>query len=75
MSTSSSDVQVPVSDIQWILDCDSYDQQMANNTTKLVSKLLIITDGACIYLCIINYIATWKAQEKSKSGETDVQVQ
>jgi len=37
-------------------------------------KLLTITDEAFIHLCIINYSATWKAQEQKKSGETDVQV-
>lgn len=45
-----------------------------NKTTKLVSELLTITDEAFIHLCIINYSATWKAQEKKKSGETDVQI-
>jgi hypothetical protein len=45
-----------------------------NKTTKLVSELLTIMDEAFIHLCIINYRATWKAQEKKKSGETDVQV-
>ena len=45
-----------------------------NKTTKLVSELLTITDEAFIHLCIINYSATWKAQEQKKSGETDVQV-
>ena len=45
-----------------------------NKTTKLVSELLTITDEAFIHLCIINYSATWKAQEKIKSGETDVHV-
>jgi hypothetical protein len=35
-----------------------------NKTTKLVSELLTITDEAFIHLCIINYSATWKAQEK-----------
>jgi len=45
-----------------------------NRTTKLVSDLLTITDEAFIHLCIINYSATWKAQDKKKSGETDVQV-
>jgi len=45
-----------------------------NKTTKLVSELLTITDEAFIHLCIINYSATWKAQEKKKSGEIDVQV-
>jgi hypothetical protein len=45
-----------------------------NKTTKLVSELLTITDEAFIHLCIINYSATWKAQEKKRSGEIDVQV-
>jgi len=45
-----------------------------NKTTKLLSELLTITDKAFIHLCIINYSATWKAQEQKKSGETDVQV-
>jgi len=44
-----------------------------NKTTKLLSELLTITDEAFIHLCIINYSATWKAQEQKKSGETDVQ--
>ena len=34
-----------------------------NKTSKLVSELLTITDEAFIHLCIINYSATWKAQE------------
>jgi hypothetical protein len=45
-----------------------------NKTTKLVSELLTITDEAFIHLCIINYSATWKAQEQLKSGEAHVQV-
>jgi hypothetical protein len=44
-----------------------------NKSTKKVSELLTITDEAFIYLCIINYSATWKAQEKKKSGE-DVEI-
>ena len=44
-----------------------------NKTTKLVSELLTVTDEAFIHLCIINYSATWKAQEKRKSGE-DVEI-
>ena len=47
-----------------------------NNKTmgnKGPSELLTITDEAFIHLCIINYSATWKAQEKQKSGE-DLQV-
>lgn len=45
-----------------------------NKNTKLVSEILTITDEAFIHLCIINYSATWKAQERIKAGETDVQV-
>jgi hypothetical protein len=45
-----------------------------NKTTKRVSELLTITDEAFIHLCIINYSATWKAQEKQKSGQTDVEI-
>jgi hypothetical protein len=46
-----------------------------NKTTKLVSELLVpITDEAFIHLCIVNYSATWKAKEKKKLGETDIQV-
>lgn len=46
-----------------------------NKTTgnKAPSELLTVTDEAFIHLCIINYSATWKAQEKQKSGE-DVQI-
>ena len=46
----------------------------ANKTTKLVSELITITNEAFIHLCIINYSATWKAQERKKAGETDVEV-
>jgi hypothetical protein len=45
-----------------------------NKTTNLLSELLTIIDEAFIHLCIINYSATWKAQEQKKSGETYVQV-
>ena len=45
-----------------------------NKTTKLVSELLTIMDEAFLHLCIINYSATWKAQEKQKSGEMDVEI-
>jgi hypothetical protein len=45
-----------------------------NKNTKLVSEILTITDEAFIHLCIINYSATWKAQEQIKSGEINVQV-
>jgi hypothetical protein len=45
-----------------------------NKTTKPLSELLTITDEAFIHVCIINYSATWKAQEEKKYRETDVQV-
>ena len=41
---------------------------------KNVTELLTITDEAFIHLCIINYSATWKAQEKYKSGDTTVEI-
>ena len=46
----------------------------SNKTTKAISEVLTITDEAFIHLCIINYSATWKAQEKNKSEATDEQV-
>ena len=45
-----------------------------NKNNKLVSEILTISDEAFIHLCIINYSATWKAQEQMKAGETHVQV-
>jgi hypothetical protein len=36
--------------------------------------MLTVTDEAFIHLCIINYSATWKAQERKKAGEANVQV-
>jgi hypothetical protein len=39
-----------------------------NKTTKPLSELLTITDKAFIHLCIINYSATWKAQEEKNMG-------
>ena len=45
-----------------------------NKMTKPVSELLTVTDEAFLLLCIINYSATWKAQELQKSGATQVQV-
>jgi hypothetical protein len=41
---------------------------------KSVSDLLTISDEAFIHVCIINYIATWKAQEKWKKGETNMEI-
>ena len=46
----------------------------SNKTTKHVSELLTVTDEAFIHVCIINYSATWKAQEKKKSGQTNVEI-
>jgi hypothetical protein len=46
----------------------------SNKTTKLVRELLTVTNEAFIHLCIINYSATWKAQERKKAGDADVQV-
>ena len=46
-----------------------------NNKTLIpISELLTVTDEAFILLCIINYSATWRAQELQKSGATNVQV-
>jgi hypothetical protein len=45
-----------------------------NNTTKSAHHLLTISDEAFIHLCIINYSATWKAQERKKRSETNVEV-
>jgi len=45
-----------------------------NKNTRLVSDILTITDEAFIHLCIINYSATWKAQEIMKAGQTHVQI-
>ena len=41
---------------------------------KNVSELLTIMDEAFIHLCIINYSATWEAQEKQKLGDADVEI-
>jgi hypothetical protein len=41
-----------------------------NKTTTMANELLTITDEAFIHLCIINYSATWKAQEKEKQKDT-----
>jgi hypothetical protein len=40
-----------------------------NKTTKPLGELLTITDEAFIHHCIINYSATWKAQEEKKYGK------
>jgi hypothetical protein len=45
-----------------------------NKTNMALSELLTVTDEAFIHLCMINYAPTWKAQEKQKSGETNIRV-
>ena len=42
--------------------------------TKKVNELLTISDEAFIHLCIINYSATWKAQERPKRSKTSVEI-
>jgi hypothetical protein len=39
-----------------------------NKMNKSANDLLTISDEAFIPLCIINYSATWKAQENRKGG-------
>jgi hypothetical protein len=41
---------------------------------KSANELLTISDEAFIHLCIINYSATWKAQEKRKDGDYNVKI-
>lgn len=45
-----------------------------NKTTKSIHELLTISDEAFIHLCIVNYSATWKAQEKIKAGQCNEKV-
>lgn len=45
-----------------------------NKTTKSINDLLTISDEAFIHLCIINYSATWKAQDKKKQGFYSVKI-
>jgi len=45
-----------------------------NKNTKSVHELLTILDEAFIHLCIVNYSATWKAQEKIKARQWNVKV-
>ena len=45
-----------------------------NKNTKKANELLTISDEAFIHLCIINYSATWKAQEKQKRSKTSVEI-
>jgi hypothetical protein len=41
---------------------------------KKSSEFDLIFSGQSWFLCLLMYSATWKAQEKNKSGETDVQI-
>ena len=41
-----------------------------NKMSKSANELLTISDEAFIHLCIINYSATWMAQEKRKGDHT-----
>jgi hypothetical protein len=45
-----------------------------NKTNTVLSELLTVSDEAFIHLCMVNYAPTWKAQEKQKSGEKNIQV-
>ena len=45
-----------------------------NKNTKMANKLLTISDEAFIHLCIINYSATWKAQERQKRNRNIVEI-
>jgi LPS O-antigen subunit length determinant protein (WzzB/FepE family) len=45
-----------------------------NKNTKKANELLTISDEAFIHLCIINYSATWKAQERQKRSKTSVEI-
>jgi negative regulator of genetic competence, sporulation and motility len=45
-----------------------------NKTNTVLSELLTVTDEAFIHLCMANYAPTWKAQEKQKSGNKNIQV-
>jgi hypothetical protein len=42
--------------------------------SKCANELLTISDEAFIHLCIINYSATWMAQEKRKEGDHTVNI-
>jgi hypothetical protein len=45
-----------------------------NKMNKSPNELLTISDEAFIHLCIINYSATWRAQEKRKDGNYTVKI-
>jgi hypothetical protein len=40
----------------------------------MANELLTISDEAFIHLCIINYSATWKAQERQKRTKNIVEI-
>jgi hypothetical protein len=44
------------------------------NNKSANAEVLTISDEAFIHLCIINYSATWKAQEKKKDGDYIVEI-
>jgi hypothetical protein len=45
-----------------------------NKMRKSANELLTISKEAFIHLCIINYSATWKAQERRKEGGYTVKI-
>jgi hypothetical protein len=45
-----------------------------NKMNKSANELVTISDEAFIHLCIINYSATWKAQEKRKDDNYTVKI-
>ncbi len=45
-----------------------------NRMSKSANELLTISDEAFIHLCIINYSATWMAQDKRKQGDYTVKI-
>ena len=45
-----------------------------NKMSKSANELLTISDEAFIHLCIINYSATWMAQDKRKQGDYTVKI-
>jgi hypothetical protein len=45
-----------------------------NKMSKSANDLLTISNEAFIHLCIINYSATWMAQEKRKEGDYTVKI-
>jgi hypothetical protein len=45
-----------------------------NKMSKTANELLTISDEAFVHLYIINYSASWKAQEKRKEGDFTVKI-